>query len=376
MYPTSPVLVVGAGISGLTAALAFAKRGFSVQLLERAGKLEEVGAGLQLSPNALRVLQRLDVLPAIRCHAVEADAVTLADFTSGRELARVPVKGRDGIGYLSILRAHLQAALAEAVAAEPLIDLRLGCEITALRSEGAKATLTVRRQDGVIENAQAEVLVAADGVRSSVGGLLGHVPAKPSGDVAWRMLVDQLAGSGIRAWLGAGIHAVAYPVDAGRRTNLVVVLPEARSDLQEATRRAEPELRRLVAAARDPSCWPLSTADRVRRTGDPQGLLLVGDAAHAMLPYAAQGAAMAIEDGYVAAWCLSAEKDPLAAWRRFETMRRERWSKVRKRVAFHRFVYHLPKPISRFRDLALALRTPARNAADLAWLYDWEPPES
>lgn len=374
MRRSEPVLVVGAGIAGLTAAVALAKRGFAVEVFERADNLKEVGAGIQLSPNALRVLDRLGLLPALRERGVAASAVSLRDFRSGHPLASVPVRGRNGTPYLSLLRSELQGVLFDAVRQASTIRLHLGAELVAASRDDASTVLSFSGSDP--RDATGRAVIAADGVRSSVAAAFGHAAAQSSGEVAWRLTLaaEGEAPDGIVAWLGPRSHAVAYPVDRGRRINVVVA---TRADAERPGTLLESRdglLRRIAAKFEDATAWPLLTCDRRRRPGDPAGLLLLGDAAHAMLPYAAQGAALAIEDGFVAAECLSAASDAASAWMRFEAVRRPRWEKVRRRVAFHQTVYHLSPPLAAARNAVLRLRSEASLGRDLGWLYDWEPP--
>lgn len=389
MQPSSRILVVGAGIGGLTAALAFARAGFGVDVIERAEGLQEAGAGLQLSPNALSVLRQLALDPA-DLRGVAADRVTLRSGASGRPIARVPVIASDGTAYLSLHRADLQAALLAAVRRQPGIALALGTECTGFRTEGAGLALAFVDRRGETSERRAEVVVAADGVNSAIARHLGRPPAQPSGDVAWRMTVANgdsasvKAAGGIEAWLGPARHAVAYPVRAGHETNLVLIGPAAdvAGDLAgSATKQQllqrfagwDPRLLALIEAAGPATAWPLSTRRPVRASGDPPGLFLIGDAAHAMLPYAAQGAAMAIEDAWAAAQTLAGAATLAEAQQAFAAERDPRIAKVLQRVAFHRRVYHLPFPFSLARDLALRLRSEASLSRDLAWLYDWRP---
>lgn len=374
MMPAGPVVVVGAGIAGLATALSLARRGFPVELFERAERLDEIGAGIQLSPNALRVLDRLGLLSELRACAVEAREVTLRDLRTGHRLAAVPVRGRDGMPYLSLTRAHLQRVLLGAVDGTPAIHLRLGAELRGARCNGAETVLSFA--DGEV---RAAATIAADGVHSRTAEALGHPAAESTGNLAWRLMLDADRSRhllGITAWLGFRCHVVAYPVETGRRVNVVVVAPATAGDPRRFLRSKDDFLRLVMEAFGAATAWPLGLCDRVRQPGDPAGLLFVGDAAHAMPPYAAQGAALAIEDGFVAAECLRGSADVASAWRWFEAIRRPRWQQVRKRVAFHRMVYHLPFPLTLARAAVLRLRPKEALLRDLAWLYDWTPDES
>ena len=387
MERSTGILVVGAGIAGLTAALSFAQAGFTVDLVEQSEKLEAVGAGLQLSPNALRVLARLG-LGADRLNGVAATTVTLRSGRSGQAIAEIPVVAADGTAYLSLHRADLQAALLAAVKAEPRITLTLGERCTGISRSAGAATLTFARADGPVAERTAAIVIAADGVNSALSRALGLPASVPSGDVAWRMTVAGTPplAAGIQAWLGPKRHAVAYPVESGRTTNLVLIGPgsDAASGLAESATKAalfsrfarwDPRLLALVESAGPATSWPLATVDPDRAAPAGDGVIVIGDAAHAMLPYAAQGAAMAIEDGWTAAWAVAGADTPSEAADRYAAARAPRLQRVRQRVAFHRRVYHLPAPLAVARDLALRLRSGESLARDLGWLYDWIPPE-
>ncbi len=364
-------LIAGAGIAGLTTALALARRGWNVRLRERAARLETVGAGIQLSPNALDVLERLGV--AIGSVGVAADHVILRDGPSGRRIAAVPVGSSDGRGYRVLHRADLQRVLLDAVEADPRIELHLAQNLVSLEAKPKGARAGFETPAGLFQD-DADLIVAADGVRSAAARLLHLSAPRASGAVALRFSApadpSDPPTAAIEAWLGARRHAVRYRIDAEGLQNLVVIVPDSDPSL-EPVLRWDPRLARLIERAEPLGTWPLSTVEPRWRTDDAMPLAFVGDAAHAMLPYAAQGAAMAIEDAYVLAAVVDEGGDLPAALRRYEALREPRLRKVLARVAFHRRVYHLPRPISFARDAALALRSPASLRRDLAWLYDW-----
>ncbi|MCQ8782709.1 FAD-dependent monooxygenase [Mangrovibrevibacter kandeliae] len=379
----APVVVVGAGIAGLGVSLALARRGLHVSLFERAPVLDEVGAGLQLSPNALRVLAELGLLAAASASAVEARAVTLRGWRSGRTIARVPVGGSDGTPYLSVHRADLQRSLVAAVLQEPRITLTLGTTLRGCRPVAAGHALAFETAGGE-QTVEASVVVGADGVNSRLAASLGLAPPQDTGLTAWRMTVSAPsagATGGIEAWLGASAHAVAYPIRAGQAINVVVLghreagtAGEPRAEALAKVEGWDPRLIGMLRGAGEVSRWPLLTVPPARRWHAAPGILLIGDAAHAMPPFAAQGAALALEDASVAAQLLAGSASAAQAFDRFESLRRPRVDRVRARVAFHRRIYHLPFPFSLGRDMALRLRSAERLGTDLAWLYDWHPP--
>lgn len=369
-------------MAGLTMALELARRDRPCIVVERAPRLEEVGAGLQLSPNALRVLARLGDLDDLKARGTVAETVTLHAARTGRAIASVPVSSADGTPYLSIHRADLQSWLARAAAASSWIDLRLDRDIGAVARDGDDLRVEAINPDGT-EIRQTPLVIAADGVNSPTAQRLGLGGPTATGALAWRGRVADSAAAmppaGIEAWLGPRRHAVAYPIAGGSETNLVLIEPAGGSadpaDLPARFSRWDRRLGGLIESVDTFTAWPLKAVPGARpwRHFDDR-LVLIGDAAHAMLPYAAQGAAMAIEDAAVLAAHLDRASDLSDALRSYETERRPRIDKIRSRVGFHRFVYHLPFPLSLGRNAVLASRSAASLAGDLAWLYDWRPP--
>ena len=376
--------IVGAGIAGLTAALALARKGIASHIIEQAPALEEVGAGLQLSPNASRILADLGLIDALRARWTEPDRILLASGLSLSPLASVPAgvsaRNRWHAPYGVLHRASLQAVLLDAVHRESLCTLTMGERI-----ETADAALAI---------APADILIAADGVWSRLRQAVpGALPARYSGNVAWRFLVPYdtapafLDPRAVTAFLGPHAHLVAYPLAEVQAFNIVAIhaQPEApaegwlrrgdsttRARLLNAFATWHTDIRRLLPDAKDPLVWPLF--------GCPDGAwtdgrtVLIGDAAHAMTPFAAQGAAMAIEDAALLAERLATATDKTAALGSFEKTRRARVARVRSRGAFNRFAYHARGPIALGRNLVLSLRSPENLAADLDWLYGYRTP--
>ncbi|WP_416355174.1 FAD-dependent monooxygenase [Aureimonas phyllosphaerae] len=364
-------IVAGAGIGGLTAAIALAQKGWRVRVRERAARLEPVGAGIQLSPNALDVLHRLGV--PIDQVGIAADSVVLRDGPSGRRIATVPVSSSDGRGYRVLHRADLQRALLETVSGISGIELSLGDTLVDLDADDGGVRTAFESRQGTTQD-RSDLLVAADGVHSAAARLLGFPAPLVSGATALRFI----AGSGVRAgpaaieaWLGHRRHVVRYRIDAAGTQNIVVIVPDGDPSLGPVAA-WDPSLAAMLSAAEPVGSWPLLTVEPRWRAETGWPVALIGDAAHAMLPYAAQGAAMAIEDAFVLAACVSGGGGYLAdGLRRFEALRAPRVRRVLERVAFHKRVYHLPRPLSFARDLALAVRSATSLRRDLAWLYDW-----
>jgi salicylate hydroxylase len=395
------IIIAGAGIAGLAAALAFAARGFAIQVFERAPQLEEVGAGIQLSPNATRILDRLGVLPALLKTSVRPNAVLLRDGRTLAELARVPLgeaaEKRWQAPYLVLHRADLQRALLSRVSETPAIRLVTGATITGVTQSSAGVTATIAGEAGRRE-AGGLLLVGADGVRSAVRAFLG--PSRESGysgEVAWRTtlpagsaaaqaLLEVIPPEAVTAFLHSGFHLIAYPVRGGAAINLAAFTAGAGladkwegnvdiAPLRQAMRDTAPVLSRLADEAGPWTAWPIHTVDR-RPPWTIPGIALIGDAAHAMTPFAAQGAAMAIEDAWtLAAGVAAAPGDPAGALAAWEASRRPRIEKVARRGAFNRFAWHASGPVALARNLVLKARSPEKLAADLDWLYGWQPPD-
>jgi salicylate hydroxylase len=397
--PPRTIIVAGAGIAGLTAALAFAARGFQVELFERAGKFEEVGAGIQLSPNATRILGRLGVLEALE-GAVAPDAVVLRDGKSLRELARVPLgkaaEARWGAPYLVAHRADLHGALLACASKQPHIRLAYGSTVAGIgfESQGIEAGI---ERNGHAEQVIGTLLVAADGVWSDLRRFVeGSRASRPTGKMAWRALIETASPAGqalaslarsdcVTAFLNPTLHLVVYPLRGGTTFNLVALMEgdtgagswTSEADtrlLSRALSRLASPLSTLAEAAGPWAAWPIHAVDPTGPWTDPRGLVLIGDAAHAMTPFAAQGAAMAIEDAWVlAALVAETPNDPAAALARYEAARRPRIRRVVRRGAFNNFTWHASGPVALTRNLVLSARSPERLSADFDWLYGWEP---
>jgi salicylate hydroxylase len=393
------VIVAGAGIGGLTVALALAQRGFEITVLEAADRLEEVGAGLQLSPNAARVLIALGIAERLKAHVVVPEHLVVRNARSGRLLAQGSLGAasaqRYGAPYWVIHRGDLQAALCEAVAATPDITLRLGCKVESVRAEPDGVVISASHRSQPF-SAQAQALIAADGLWSTLRQQLGHRTApRPAGQTAWRTLVAIEAAPrnvtlpAVNLWLGADAHLVHYPVKAGRMINVVAIVDDNWREPGWSTPGAPHELldrfsakhwhasaRDLLAAAERWQKWALFDCAPLASWGTTWGngrVTLLGDAAHPMLPYLAQGAAMAIEDAAVLAACLDRSPDVPAALRTYEASRLPRTARVQRDASRNAGVYHMSGGAAVLRSLALMAMGGERLISRYDWLYGWRP---
>jgi salicylate hydroxylase len=394
---TRTIVVAGAGIGGLTAALALAAKGFRVVVMERAERLEEAGAGIQVSPNASRVLVDLGLKPRLSGRAVTPESINIMSARAGGEIARLPLGEaaslRAGAPYWVIHRADLQAALQAAVNDHPDIDLRLGCQFEDV-TKHAKGLTVVQRRGNVRQGELAVALIGADGIWSSVRNhLFPEVQPQFSGLIAWRGTLDATAlpreytSARVQLWMGSNAHLVAYPISGGRQINVVAVVPgtwnrpgwsaagEA-NDIKGAFGSRWPAIARMLVNAVDEwRRWALFTVPDFGEWSEG-AVALLGDAAHAMLPFAAQGAGLAIEDAAVLAKALgdSAGDNTAgipAALKRYGKSRRARALRVARAARQQGRIYHLTGPLALARDLAIRTMGPHRMLARQDWIYDW-----
>ncbi|MGJ8570960.1 MAG: FAD-dependent monooxygenase [Hoeflea sp.] len=382
----SNIMIIGAGIGGLTTALAFAAKGHEVDIVEQASALSEVGAGLQVSPNASRILIALGLGQSLREAMISPHEIVLSSGRSLRKITHVPcgrfAEDRWRAPYGVMHRADLQTLLLDAVIAQPNCYLHLGQRIQS--ADIGSLHLQLNRP-------VADLIVGADGVWSQTRG---RVPSAPqprfTGQVAWRFKVGAeavrtvLNPANVTAFLGSRTHLVTYPLEQGTTINMVAITRgtnpgETWAEQEAATQRREllhafagwhPDLLFILRNAPEMTCWPLFEVPD-GKWHDGARTMLIGDAAHAMTPFAAQGAAMAIEDGYELAQAFSQTRGGELAptLERYVAARRVRIARTRSRGAFNQFAYHARGPIRFGRDLVLSLKPPESLAADLDWLY-------
>ena len=391
------ILIAGGGISGLAAALALEQHGFAVTVFERAERLPEDGAGIQLSPNATRLLSRLKVLTAIEEGAVEVRQVLLMS-PAAKPLLTLDVanaRGRWGAPWLTIHRADLAQALLSAAQLRPAISLRIGAEITHFAGHANGVTASVTASSGVNEHAGI-FLIGADGVGSKVRGEISGAGTKNTGFVAHRRTINAngslpaclrqlMAQQQVAAFLAQGAHLVAYPLRQGTTMNLVLISKarandsgrrnaNAGSPLTEAeTGNFGEELRSFLESSGAWTQWPIFTVPHAARWSDGSNAMLIGDAAHAMTPFGAQGAAMAIEDAWTLAACLGAHRDNLpAAAAAYEKRRRPRIRRVALRSELNRVAYHARGPMAAARA-AIFWQRGQKMLDGLDWLYSYDP---
>lgn len=386
------IAIVGAGIAGLTSALSLSGRGHEIVLLEKRTGFGETGAGIQLSPNATVVLQGLGLGPALARTAAEPDGVVIRSLRSGRELARVALgahmRERYGVPYLSIARADLHTLLLDAVRARTDIRLRVGRSLCGVQQQDGLVRLEMETGNGSRETVESEFAIGADGLWSRMRRDLGDARRPvPSGYVAFRATVSAETvpvgsiTSRTGLWLGAGRHVVHYPIERGRSVNIVAVIRRRDAvdgwsgaveapDVLDAIGKVPAELRALLAAARAWSAWSLSDLP-ARRMGAGR-VALVGDAAHPLLPFLAQGGALGIEDSATLAGLVAAKgSDVAAAVEAYGRARMARVVRVQSEARRNGRIYHLGGPAALARNFVMGRQGETGMSDRYAWLYGW-----
>jgi 2-polyprenyl-6-methoxyphenol hydroxylase-like FAD-dependent oxidoreductase len=381
-----PILVIGGGIGGLAAALALARKGRAAHVLEQASEFREVGAGIQLGPNTFKMFDRLGLTEAVDGAAVYPDNLIMMDGVTGEEVTRVPLSGmraRFGYPYAVIHRGDLLAAILGVCRQSSLITLETSRKVAAVQDRGDRVVVTTEG-GGHYEGAAA---VGCDGLWSLIRAeLVGDGPPRVSGHVAYRAVLPtpqfpkEMQRNDVVLWAGPKNHLVHYPLRRGELYNLVAVFHSSRyeegwnsfgdpGELREHFRPNRPEVRALLDKIEEWRMWVLCDREPVRRWSRGRTVLL-GDAAHPMLQYLAQGAGMAIEDAVLLADRIERAGDDLpAAFEAYVDARYLRTARVQVMARVYGEFYHAAGVVRELRNMALAGRTPDEAVEASAWLY-------
>lgn len=389
---TLRVAIIGGGIGGLSAALALLRQGFDVQVYEQAARFGEIGAGIQISPNASRLLYRYGLAAEMDRYGVRPRAVHQKRWDNAATLQRAllgpEVEARFGAPYFHFHRGDLAALLANAIPSE---RTHAGHRLVELDETGDR--IVARFDNGA--SAEADLLIGADGIHSRVRHLV-FGPERPrfTGCVAWRGLVpaERIAHLDIEVashnWMGPGAHCVHYWVSAGRFMNVVCVVEHGAWTSESWTDKGRvedvlalyegwhPTVRGLISAFPETFIWALHDRLPLPRWSEGR-VTLLGDACHPMLPMMAQGAAQAIEDGAALAALLKTMPDDVpAALRRYEAVRKPRATRLQEASAANRVRFHFPDgPEQQKRDAAMAI-SGDRSFDNIAWLYEHDAAEA
>jgi salicylate hydroxylase len=399
-----PIVIAGGGVGGLSAALALAKTGRASLVIERAPAFREVGAGLQLAPNASRILRDWGVLELLSESAVAPDMIRIRRGADGADLAKIMLtdaEQRWGAPYLVVHRADLLAALLEKARQNPLIEIRSDSTLTGFIEDEIGVAVTYR-QEGDYRRASGGALIGADGLRSLVRTrLFGEVESKPAytGHTAWRTLIpasdlpEPMRRRSSNLWLGERAHLVHYPLRGGSVVNVVALVEDSwRGDgenqdvnfwdnegdekfLLNRFKSWSREALDLIAASSTWLRWPLFDRPPIPSWSRGRAALL-GDAAHPMLPYLAQGAAQAIEDAhalgsaFAAHYSDDADSSNIAlALADYSSARMARASLIQQASRNQGEIYHMSGFKAFARDLVLRASGSSRLLARQDWIY-------
>jgi 3-hydroxybenzoate 6-monooxygenase len=384
-----PIIIVGGGLGGLTTALALARHGFTVRVLEGAPEFGAIGFGIQFGPNVFHALDRIGVSDAVLEKADAPPAVLMIDALNGKEVTRVATglpefRARFKYPYIIIHRIDLHNALLDACRRDPLITLAGDAMVTRFDESGD--SVTVKTEDG--RSFHAALLIGADGIRSRTRAqMLADGDPLPNGFMAFRTIVPMgdvtadVQRNVVALWGGPGFHIIHYPLRHGTLFNIVAVFRRSahsergdveayRAELEQAYRNAHPTMKALLAMLDLHRRQAIGDRDPIRHW-HKRRVVLLGDAAHPTLQSLAQGACMAIEDGVCLADCIAeADGDYEAAFRRYESARSLRTARVTVESRYMWDVYHADGIAREVYWQMLGERSEADTFQCLSWLYD------
>jgi len=384
---TERVIIVGGGIGGMGAALAFARKGISSLILERADAFGEIGAGIQLGPNVFRMFDRLGVTEAINESAVFVEDLIMMDSLSGEQITRVSLTGafREKFGqpYAVTHRADLHRTLMSACIDTGMVELRTGQMVSCYAQSKGKVQLLL--SDGTAVTGPA--LIGADGLWSKIRGqIVDDGPPRVSGHIAYRAVLPmkdvppEVRWNAATLWAGPKTHLVHYPLRRSELFNLVAVFHSDRyeegwdaagdpAELKEKFLGIDPRPKSLLDKIETWRMWVLCDREPVKDWSDGC-VALLGDAAHPMLQYFAQGANMALEDAVIMADLVEEmDRDYAAAFKAYSEARYLRTARVQLMARFLGDVYHASGVTRELRNIQLGARTPEQSHNGLAWLY-------
>lgn len=384
---TGPILVAGGGIGGLATAAGLAQKGIASVVVEQSAELKEIGAGIQIGPNAFHCFDALGVGAVMRHEAVYIDALRLMDAKSGREITQIPL-GEDfraffANPYAVIHRGDLHKVLLDYCVSSPLVEIRTNHRVTGYDQDGATATLTFANQPPLAGRA----IIGAEGLNSPIRAqMLNDGPPRISGHTTYRSVIpthqmpSDLRWNAATLWAGPKCHIVHYPLKGGEMYNLVVTYhrdlqeaiagrPVPREDVMQGFEHIHPRARQIIEHGDNWKLWVLCDRDPVTRWTDGR-VALLGDAAHPMLQYFAQGACMAMEDAVCLAHCLSQADDVESGLKAYQSKRLIRTARVQMQSrAIGDYIYHPDNAQAAVRDAVMKAKSPRDWCETLNWLY-------
>ncbi len=386
---SAPILISGGGIGGLVAAYALAQQGFSVRLFEQSSEFREVGAGIQLGPNIFRVLEKIGLKDAILADAHVPPGQEMRDALTGKLILRIPLdeefsKRFGGQPYAVTHRADIHGTFLKACEGSNLITLETSRRVDGFTQDDKGVTVTLENGEKV----EGQALIGCDGMWSKVReSVVGDGRPRVSGHIAYRAVLKRedvpkdLWRPDVILWAGPRTHFVHYPLRRGELYNLVAVFhsdhyeegwdAEGSKDLLWQHFKGEvPEVLRMLERIETWRMWVLCDREPVKNWTQGR-VTLLGDAAHPMLQYLAQGACMATEDAVIIAEQMAATPDDLpGAFQRYQQARYLRTGRTQIMARVYGEFYHARGVAAELRDMALTGRTPQQSYEGIGWLYD------
>jgi len=383
-----PFLISGGGIGGLAAALGLARKGYRSIVLEQAPALGEIGAGIQIGPNAFHAFDYLGVGDAARAKAVYIDHLILMDAMKDERITDIPLnepfRKRFGNPYAVVHRADLHGVLLEAAKTDPAIDLRVKSKVESYAQDGSGVTVTIAGGDTVTGAA----LIGADGLWSNIRKqIVGDGAPKVSGHTTFRSVIpteqmpEDLRWNAATLWAGPKCHIVHYPLKGGKVFNLVVTYhndaaeptagkPVPNEEVRRGFEHVCPRALKIIDHGKDWKLWVLCDREPVSTWVDGR-VALLGDAAHPTLQYFAQGACMALEDGVCLAHMLETHggkiEEALVAYNRQRAVRTARIQVGSRLIG--EFIYHPAGAKADMRNATMRAKSPSDWYDELQWLY-------
>ena len=385
---SKPILISGGGIGGLGAALALAKIGQTSIVLEQSPQLGEIGAGIQIGPNAFHAFDAMGVGDQARAKAVYIDSLILMDAIKDERITTIPLddpfRKRFGNPYAVVHRGELHGVLLKACMDSPLVDLRVKCRVESYVQDGASVTATLADGSTVTGSA----LVGADGLWSNVRKqIVGDSAPRVSGHTTYRSVIpaeqmpEDLRWNSATLWAGPKCHIVHYPLTGGKMYNLVVTYhnhaaepvagkPVSHDEVRRGFEHVAPRARQIIDHGKDWKLWVLCDRDPVQTWVDGRAVLL-GDAAHPTLQYFAQGACMALEDGVCLAHMVETHPGDLeGALKAYNKQRAVRTARIQVGSRLiGEYIYHPAGAMADMRNATMQAKSPEQWYDQLQWLY-------
>ncbi|MCA6124600.1 3-hydroxybenzoate 6-monooxygenase [Bradyrhizobium sp. WSM 1704] len=387
MAETGPVLIAGGGIGGLAVALGLAQKGIRSILLEKAAALGEIGAGIQLGPNAFHAFDYLGVGEAARSMAVYIDKLRLMDALTADEITHIDLgesfRARFGNPYAVVHRGDLHGVFLRACQNHELIELRVRSEVVGYEQDGASVTATIASGERIT----GRLLIGADGLWSNIRKqVIADGPPRVSGHTTYRSVIpteqmpEDLRWNAATLWAGPKCHIVHYPLSGWKVFNLVVTYhndapepvagkPVSEDEVMKGFAHVHERAQNIIRHGTNWKLWVLCDRDPAEHWIDGRAVLL-GDAAHPMLQYFAQGACQAMEDAVCLSHMLANHDDQAAALEAYRIRRFPRTARVQLMSrAIGEHIYHPAGDHARIRNAIMSAKSQDQWCDDIAWLY-------